>query len=75
MTDLTLKQFGIPVTDNWSGTGDAYVLKMAEDAPDQTLIGLAQHLGLSLEASEPSHIEAAFWRKGMFRLLLPSGGP
>jgi len=43
---------------------------MIEKAKDQTLLELAQHLGFVLEVSESSHIEPAFWRKGMFRLFI-----
>jgi len=70
LIDLTLKQFGLPVNDTWGGSNDAYILKMAEDAPDQTLIEMAQHLGFSFEVTATSHIEPAFWRKGMFRLFI-----
>jgi nucleoside 2-deoxyribosyltransferase len=70
LIDLTLKQFGLPFTNTWDGTGDAYVMRMIEDAQDQTLLELAQHLGFSLELTTSSHIEPAFWRKGMFRLFI-----
>jgi len=69
--DLTLKQFGLPWTDEWSGSDShRYVLKMIEKASDEALLDLAQHLGFSLEVSSTSHIEPAFWRKGMFRLFI-----
>jgi len=70
LIDLTLNQFGLPTTNSWDGTGDAYVMRMIEDAQDQILLELAQHLGFSLELSASSHIEPAFWRKGMFRLFI-----
>jgi hypothetical protein len=68
--DLTLKQFALPWTDQWSGSNEAYVIEMVEKAPDETLVELAQHLGFALEVSPSSHIEPAFWRKGMFRLFI-----
>jgi hypothetical protein len=66
--DLTLKQFALPWSDQWSGDSDAYIMAMVEKSPDQTLIELAQHLGFSLGIS--SHIDPAFWRKGMFRVFI-----
>lgn len=70
--DLTLKQFGLPVTDQWSGGGgaDAYILAMIERANDETLLELAKHLGYEFEVSARSVIEPAFWRNGMFRLFI-----
>ena len=70
--DLTLKQFALPWTDEWHGTGgsDAYVMDMIANAPDDTLVELAQHLGYALEVLASSYIEPAFWRKGMFRLFI-----
>ena len=68
--DLTLKQFTLPWTDEWSGSSDRYVLAMIEKASDQTLLELAQHLGFTPELSATSHIEPGFWRKGMFRLFI-----
>lgn len=70
LIDLTLKQFAIRISDSWSGDRDAYVLAMIEKTSDQTLLELAQHLGFILEALASSHIEPAFWRKGMFRLFI-----
>jgi hypothetical protein len=43
---------------------------MITEGPDDTLIELAQHLGFVLEALTSSHIEPAFWQKGMFRLFI-----
>jgi hypothetical protein len=70
--DLTLKQFDLPWTNEWNGTGrsNEYVIDMIAGAPDQTLIELAKHLGYTLEVLAPSHVEPAFWRKGMFRLFI-----
>lgn len=70
LIDLTLKQFNLPITDSWSGTSDAYVMRMIEDEQDQPLLDLAQHLGFSLEPLASSRIEPAFWRKGMFRIFI-----
>jgi hypothetical protein len=70
LIDLTLKQFALPWSNDWGGQSDAYVMAMIEKAPDKALHELAQHLGFSLDVSTSSHIEPAFWRKGMFRLFI-----
>ncbi len=70
LIDLTLKQFGLPTTDQWSGQNDAYVMAMVERSPDQTLIELAQHVGVNFEPMTSSFIEPSFWRKGMLRVFI-----
>src|ERR1700730_5689497 len=70
LIDLTLKQFGLPVTDDWSGSSESYVLRMIEKASDEKLGELAQHLGYDQQFGTPSSIEPAFWRKGMFRVFI-----
>jgi len=70
LIDLTLKQFKLPWTDQFSGTNKGYVQEMIENSSDQALIELAQHLGFDFEVTTSSHIEPAFWRKGMFRLFI-----
>ena len=42
--DLTLKQFGFPISDQWSGDVKSYVVKMIEDAKDNDLIELGSGL-------------------------------
>ncbi len=70
LIDLTLRQFGLPWTDNWSGTGRmVYVVEMIDQAPDDTLITLSQHLGHEFESLRPT-VEPAFWRRGYFRLFV-----
>lgn len=70
LIDLTLKQFGLPRSDQWSSSRESYVIHMVEDASDATLTELATHCGLpSPEASTPS-IEPQFWRKGMLRVFV-----
>ncbi|MEI9968743.1 MAG: toll/interleukin-1 receptor domain-containing protein [Terracidiphilus sp.] len=70
LIDLTLSQFGLPVSDSWSGDNSAYILKMIQNASDQVLLDLAQHVGFALDSTAASYIEPAFWRKGMFRLFI-----
>lgn len=63
LIDLTLQEFDVRLTDDWSGGNpQAYVLKMVEKASDQTLIELAHHLGFSLDISPASYIEPTFWQ-------------
>src|SRR5437588_168932 len=69
LIDVTLKQFSLPWSDEWRGTKDAYLLHMIDEAPDQSLIDLAQHVGFQFEQSTP-RIEPPFWRKGMLRLFV-----
>ena len=70
LIDLTLKQFALPWTNDWTGTSIDYVQEMIEKAPDQVMLELAQHVGFDCEVSPSSQIEPAFWRKGMFRLFI-----
>lgn len=45
--DLILRQFGLPWSDSWSGNNkEAYVVEMIESADEETLLKLAQHLGI-----------------------------
>jgi hypothetical protein len=70
LIDVTLKQFSMPLLNEWGGTKDEYVLHMVEKAPDQSLIGLAQHVGFQFEEITPQHIQPPFWRKGMLQLFV-----
>lgn len=70
LIDLTLKQFSLPWSEEWQGTKEDYILKMIEDAPDNSLIDLAQHVGFQFEEVSEPRIEPPFWRKGMFRLFI-----
>ena len=70
LIDVTLKQFSLPWSDEWSGTKDAYLLRMIDLAPDQALIDLAQHVGFQFEEVTTPRVEPPFWRKGMLRLFV-----
>jgi hypothetical protein len=70
LIDVTLEQFSLPTSNSWSGTADAYVLRMSQDASDQTLIDLAQHVGYQFDEATPLRVDPPFWRKGMFRLFV-----
>jgi len=56
--------------DQWSGNSKDYVLRLIQDAKDQTLVDLGQHVGYRVEQAGPVGIEPAFWRKNMLRLFL-----
>lgn len=69
LIDLTLKQFGLPWTDRWSGGGkENYVIEMLSGAKDEPLLGLAKHLGLASQLETPN--EPAFWQSGEARVFL-----
>jgi TIR domain-containing protein len=70
LIDVTLEQFSLPTANSWSGTAAAYVLRMSQDAPDQALIDLAQHVGYQFDQATPLRVDPPFWRKGMFRLFV-----
>lgn len=70
LIDVTLKQFSLPWTDEWRGTKDAYVLRMVEEATDEQLVDLAQHVGFQFEDVTAPRVEPPFWRKGMFRVFV-----
>lgn len=69
LIDVTLRQFSLPVSDEWSGGKDAYVLRMIERADDDSLVELGQHVGFNTETPSQG-IDPPFWRKGMFRLFV-----
>ena len=70
LIDLTLKQFGLPWSDEWQNPSkDAYVIRMVEDASDEALIELALHVGFQFDARSPG-VEPPFWEKGALRVFL-----
>ncbi len=71
LVDVTLKQFGLPWSDDWRGSKESYVFQMIEGAADQQLIDLAVHVGLQIQEQEtPARVDPPFWRKGMLRLFI-----
>ena len=68
LLDLTLKQFGLPWTDQWSGDKENYIIEMLSTADDSPLLELAKHLGVAsqLESTE----EPEFWSGGEARVFL-----
>ncbi|MBE9190917.1 hypothetical protein IQ230_11245 [Gloeocapsopsis crepidinum LEGE 06123] len=47
LIDLTLRQFGLPWRDNWSGSTTNYIVEMIQGADDQSLLDLAHHLEIT----------------------------
>lgn len=70
LIDVTLKQFSLPWTNEWSGGSDAYVLQMIEGGSDETLVDLARHVGFQLPAAGAPRLAPPFWRPGMLKLFL-----
>jgi hypothetical protein len=69
--DLTLSQFGLPTTDSWSSGKDGYIIQMAKEADNETIVGLAEHCGIPVEHGvvQPN-VQASFWKPEFFRLFL-----
>jgi len=47
LIDLTLRQFGLPWRDNWSGSTTHYIVEMIQGADGQFLLDLAHHLEIT----------------------------
>jgi hypothetical protein len=69
LIDVTLRQFGLPTSDEWGGTKEAYVIRMTENGTDDVLVNLAGHLGFVIDR-QPERLEPSFWRKGYLRLFV-----
>ena len=66
--DLTLRQFDLP-TDSWVGNKYSYLIRMIENASNETLSQLQQHLtGEDSTIDEPSSL--SFWQPGTFRVFI-----
>lgn len=69
LLDLTLKQFGLPWSDQWGGgTKEGYVIEMISDAPDSPLLELAKHLGVASQLETTT--EPTFWSGSSARVFL-----
>ena len=69
LLDLTLKQFGLPWTDQWGGgTKEAYVIEMVANADDEPLLELAKHLGVASQLETAT--EPTFWSSNSARVFL-----
>lgn len=54
VVDLTLRQFGLPWTDQWQGEKRAYVVEMIQEIIEEQLISLAEHLNISSYTTNPT---------------------
>lgn len=69
--DLTLRQFGLPTSDIYSGSGESYVIEMIDRADDNDLISLGTQLGVETEPVYSATVSLpAFWEPGHFRLFI-----
>jgi len=71
--DLTLKQFGLPISDQWSGDTRSYIVKMIEDAKDDDLVELGQHLGMQLDGQDiaaAAQPDMPYWQDGQLRVFI-----
>lgn len=69
--DLTLKQFKLPWSEIWDGTKQSYIFDMLENATDEDIEHLAQHLGLSNNTEiKPIRHESNLWQARRFRLFI-----
>lgn len=69
LIDLTLKQFGIPTLENFSGNQFEYILQQIQFAEDEAINDLAVHLKINTSNVE-SEITPSFWRDGYFNLFI-----
>lgn len=69
LIDVTLKQFGLPIKDEWRGTKESYVLHLIEAGADTVLLELARHVGFQLQTAPPG-VEPPFWRKDMLKVFV-----
>lgn len=67
--DLTLRQFGLPTTNSWGGTQYDYLVQMVQDASDEALSQLYQHLTDETPTIEKSST-LSFWQPGTFRVFI-----
>ena len=70
MIDMTLRQFGLPTTDEWRGDEHPYVMKMVEDGDDEYLLELGSYIGCELDMALPPDATPSFWEDGHFRLFI-----
>ncbi len=68
LLDLTLKEFGLPWTDQWSGDKESYVIEMISGADDKSLLELAKHLGVASQLESAD--EPEFWGNNSARIFL-----
>ncbi len=69
LIDLTLKEFNLPYTNNWQGSGtDNYIIDMISEASDEALLNIAKHLGLANELQNT--VVPSFWSPNEVRIFI-----
>lgn len=66
--DLTLRQFGLPWSDQWSGNKESYVIEMLAEADAQPILELAKHVGVASQLASAENPD--FWSEQDARLFL-----
>lgn len=67
--DLTLRQFQLPWTKEWSsGDEENYIIEMIDSSSDELLLELSGHLGL--KALVPRKNEPLFWEENRLRAFI-----
>lgn len=70
--DLTLKTFSLPISNEWSGDVESYVVDKIQGATDKQLVELAEHLGIdefSDKVTGPVN-EPTCWQEGKLRVFI-----
>lgn len=71
LIDLILRQFGLRISETWDGSKNAYVIAMLQEAPDEALIGMGEHVGFHLGGTRTqSRVEPPFWKTGMLKVFV-----
>lgn len=69
--DLTLSEFGLPITDDWRGAETDYIVKSLYGADDNVLGELALHLNIGADPNPGiASPLPGFWTPGAFRLFV-----
>lgn len=71
LIDLTLEQFGFPISPTWSGNEYAYLVDHVSKGTDEKLVELGEHVGYQVELPGGSTVaDPPFWQPGLMRVFL-----
>lgn len=71
LIDLTLEQFGLPVSSEWSGSKHDYLIHHVSKGSDAKLIEIAAHVGYLVEQPGESAVtDPGYWEPEHFRVFL-----
>jgi len=69
--DLTLSQFGFPVSSTWNGNKYDYLINHVQAGTENQLIDIAQHVGIALkEVGAVATFDPPFWKKSRLRVFI-----